>query len=273
MSNTESIDYEKIRSKNILLVIFANKFGVLPQQFLSLTNLLSFASAQSLNIETFFINENLYTFREKNEGVDYFLKSNNDYIVFINNDISFEVNDFFRMVQCAINYENIDILMAPSPIADISWSNLHFSVKQRMALIPSHFATHSGLFNQYFTDDKIIENTEVPTKIDIGNDSFVLIKKNVFEKFKNKYPQKEYLDDFDNPKFLFFNFEIDKKTKKYLSEMESFYKYVKKINIDLWMLPYIKITKTDFVNFKPSIRIFNEISKKLIQFKKEGKFD
>ena len=101
---------------------------------------------------------------------------------------------------------------------------------------------------------KIDEPTEV---LEVGT-GFVMIQREVFEKFRNEYPQFSYKPDhnrsehFDGSRYIhaFFDTVIDSEafagkgsggSDRYLSEDYMFCQFTRKIGIKTWLCPWMKL--------------------------------
>ena len=131
---------------------------------------------------SFLYNESLIT-RGRNTLVNDFLKGDASHMMFIDADISFEPEHFFKMLDA-----DVDIICGLYPKKEINWNGVKFAIEKK---VPEHQL-------KYFTGEYVVstieekENQLVPTdkpfEIKHGGTGFMLIKREVFEKLKDKCP-------------------------------------------------------------------------------------
>ena len=111
----------------------------------------------------------------------------------------------------------------------------------------------------------IFFNPDEPLKIYQAGTGFMLIAKDVFYKFKEKYPEQIYIEEGDTEeRVAFFDCKIDAETKAYMSEDWMFCDYTNKISISTWILPWIPLNHygvCEYVgNFKEYSNNYKELS-------------
>ena len=220
----------------------------------STADLATIATQYGMDIRFFYLfNESLIT-RARNYLVDEFLRSPYTHLMFIDSDIHFNPNDVLTLA--ALDKE---IIGAPYPKKCIAWEKVRNAVDAGMAdEDPNALEEYTGdfVFNPAAgtSEIKLTEPVEV---LEIGT-GFMLIAREVFEKFREAYPQFSYKPDhnrsehFDGSRYIhaFFDTVIDSETfagegsggsDRYLSEDYMFCQFVRKIDIKTWLCPWMKL--------------------------------
>lgn len=156
--------------------------------------------------------------RARNVSVGRFMqKSDADYFMFIDADIHFDPQSVIRLVR-----SGHDLSVACYPKKFIDWDQAASAVKnndnRNMAMLSASLVINFGA-------SKIkIENGFIP--ILDGPTGFMLIKRDVFKKMEEKYPELWCVNDHQNRDFdnysAVFDCMIDPISKRYLSEDYAF---------------------------------------------------
>jgi hypothetical protein len=206
---------------------------------------------------SFIFNESLIT-RARNYLVDEFLRAEGfTHMLFIDADIHFDPRD---VVAClALNKE---IIGGPYPKKSIKWGSVKEAVKRHPDLEPSEIEKVAGdfVFNPVPGTEKfsVAEPIEV---LEIGT-GFMMIKREVFDKFREAYPEFSYRPDhvgqanFDGTRYIhaFFDTVIDRKrtvlmngeerevggSDRYLSEDYMFCQWWRNLGGQIWLCPWMK---------------------------------
>jgi hypothetical protein len=185
------------------------------------------------------ISESLIT-RGRNNIVDHFLNSDFDYLFFIDADIQFYPLDAIYMIYLAATTDK-DIITATYPLKTINWDSIDMAQSLNLIKNEQDYESFSGLYVTHFAKNEVVELFDPIESLESGT-GFMLIKRSVFEKFKNAYPEQRYLDEeTEKEKVAYFDCVIDKDTKRYLSEDYMFCNYVTKLGIKIWSLPWIQL--------------------------------
>ena len=253
MENNKVIDLSILSGKKIYIA--TPMYGGMAHSgyLLSLINLFSATVHNGLNFYLeVIVNESLIT-RARNNLVDKFLKSEYDYLFFIDSDIEFNNFDIIYML-CLAEQTNKDIITASYPLKTINWESVHTANKNNLIKNQKDYEKYSGKHVVHFEKNETFDISD-PVKVLEAGTGFMLIKKDVFIRFKSSYPEKEYIDDETNEvKTAFFDCVIDKETKRYLSEDYMFCKYVKDIGVDIWNIPWIELKHTGQFKFSGSFK-------------------
>jgi len=220
----------------------------------STADLATIATQYGMDVRFFYLfNESLIT-RARNYLVDEFLRSPYTHLMFIDSDIHFNPNDVLTLA--ALDKE---IIGAPYPKKTIAWEKVRNAVDAGLSdNNPTELEQYTGdfVFNPVAgtNEIKITEPVEV---LEIGT-GFMMIRREVFEKFRDAYPQFTYKPDhnrsehFDGSRYIhsFFDTVIDSKafagegssgSDRYLSEDYMFCQFTRKIGIKTWLCPWMNL--------------------------------
>lgn len=165
-------------------------------------------------------------------------------MLFIDSDIVFNPKDIIAML--ALDKE---IVGGPYPKKSIEWGQLHKAVNKNPNLPASEYEklTGSMVFNPVSGTQKFSVNEPLEV-LEVGT-GFMLIRRDVFERFEQAYPDQKYKPDHvgqthfsgDREITAFFDCVIDPDSKRYLSEDYFFTQWCRKIGIKVWMCPWFTL--------------------------------
>ena len=198
---------------------------------------------------SFLFNESLIT-RARNYLVDEFLRTDFTHMLFIDSDIGYNAKDVVALM--ALNKE---VIGAPYPKKSINWKNIADTARKHPDLDPKLLDRLVGdyVFN-VVKGTKSFSVTEPLEVMEIGT-GFMLIKREVFEKMKDSYPQIHYKPDhvgqanFDGTRYIhaYFDTVIDTKdsitgggTDRYLSEDYMFCQMWRKLGGQIFLCPWMR---------------------------------
>lgn len=156
--------------------------------------------------------------RARNVAVGRFMqKSDADYFMFIDADIHFEPESVIRLIK-----SDHDVSVACYPKKCVMWEQAANAVKsgdeRNMAMLSSSLVINFGARNRPI-ENGFIEILDGPT-------GFMLIKRSVFKKLEEKFPELWCKNDHQNRDFddyhAVFDCMIDPDSKRYLSEDYAF---------------------------------------------------
>lgn len=160
---------------------------------------------------SFLFNESLIT-RARNYLVDEFLRSDCTHLLFIDSDILFEPQDVLALLAL-----DKDVIGGPYPKKTINWANIARAVNNNGTIEPAELAKLAGdyVFNPV-PGTKQFKVTEPLEVMEIGT-GYMMVKREVFDKFKEKYPKQNYKPDhlgqqnFDGSRYIhaYFDTVID----------------------------------------------------------------
>lgn len=244
------LNLDQLRSKKIFLATPMYGGQCHGSYAKSIADLMSVCTKYGIDIKLFYMfNESLIT-RARNYLTDEFLRSDYDHLLFVDSDIQFEPADVLVMQHYAVNYPNMGVICGPYPKKAISWEKIRTAAKHGVADDnPNILEDFVGdyVFNpiEGITSFKINE----PVQVKEGGTGFMMIQRDVFEKFDKTYPERLYNPDhvrtvnFDGSRQImaYFDCIIDPESKRYLSEDYMFCQYARKAGSEVWMLPWVKL--------------------------------
>jgi hypothetical protein len=198
---------------------------------------------------SFLFNESLIT-RARNYLVDEFLRTDFTHLLFIDSDIHFNPQDIIAMMAL-----DKDIIGAPYPKKSVNWGNIKYAIVNNPDIDPGELEQLVGeyVFNVVHGTSQF-SVTEPLEVMEIGT-GYMLIKRCVFEKMQESYPQIHYKPDhvgqanFDGSRYIhaYFDTVIDSigsitggGTDRYLSEDYMFCQMWRKIGGSIWLCPWVK---------------------------------
>jgi len=191
---------------------------------------------------SFIFNESLIT-RARNYLVDEFLRTDFTHLLFIDADIHFNPQDIIAMLAL-----DKDVIGAPYPKKAINWGNVALAARTHPELDPKELEAVVGdyVFNvvkgtEKFQVSKPLEVMEIGT-------GYFLVKREVFPKFAEAYPQLRYKPDhvgqknFDGSRYIhaYFDTVIDPQSERYLSEDYMFCQWYRAIGGHIWLCPWVQ---------------------------------
>lgn len=216
----------------------------------SVADLSAFCAKHQIPLQMYFLfNESLIP-RARNYCVDEFMRGTAKHFLFIDADIGFNPQDIIAMMALQENNPEYHIIGGPYPKKTIAWEKIIHAVNKGVAdEDPTVLEKFVGdfVFNPKggATTIKIDEPVEV---LEIGT-GFMMVTRQALEKFADEYKQYSYKPDhvrtehFDGSReiTMFFQSEIDPKTKRYLSEDYWFCQKAQDIGLKTWLCPWMKL--------------------------------
>jgi len=228
------------------------------------------ATKYGMDIKFFYLfNESLIT-RARNYLVDEFLRSPYTHLMFIDSDINFNPQDVLALASM-IN-EDMPIIGGPYPKKCIAWEKVRNAVDAGLA-------DEDPNVLEKFTGDFVFNPTAGTTQIKVNEPSevlevgtgFVMIAREVFEKFREEYPQFSYKPDhnrsehFDGKRYIhaFFDTVIDNEayagkgsggSDRYLSEDYMFCQFARKIGFTTWLCPWMEVNHVGTYVFNGTLK-------------------
>jgi hypothetical protein len=245
------IDVEKLRERG-LFVATPMYGGMCAGMFAkSCADLATICTQYGIPLQFYFLfNESLIT-RARNYCSDEFMRSKSQHMMFIDADIGFNPQDVIALMALQAQEEDkYDIIGGPYPKKCISWEKIRLAVNKGIAdQDPNVLERYVGdyVFNPKGGQQsiKIDEPVEV---LEIGT-GFMMVTKKAMQKFADKYPEYLYRPDhvrtehFDGSReiMMYFQAEVDPKTKRYLSEDYWFCQKAQEASIRTWFCPWMKL--------------------------------
>ena len=202
---------------------------------------------------SFLFNESLIT-RARNYLVDEFLnRSDCTHMLFIDSDINFDPRDVIAMLAL-----DKDVIGGPYPKKAIKWQNIKKGIQKNPNMEPQMLEKLAGdyVFNPVkgTAQFSVTEPLEV---LEIGT-GFMMIKREVFPKFAEAYPQLKYKPDhigqahFDGSRYIhaYFDTVIDPASERYLSEDYMFCQWWRNIGGQIYLCPWMKTSHIGTYHFQ-----------------------
>jgi hypothetical protein len=194
-------------------------------------------------------NESLIT-RARNVLTETFLRTNSDYLLFIDADEGFDSVGVLRMVN-----EGVDLVAAPVPMKGINWDRVRTAAKND----EPNLEKHTAIYNVNISPDqkvKLKENPNLLVEVDYIGTGLMLISRNVFETIKKNVRQ--YRCDqtqignikFGDPIYDFWQAIVDEDSERLLSEDYYFCKLWKESGGKVYLAPYVKVEHVGTYWFK-----------------------
>ena len=183
------------------------------------------------------------------------------HLMFIDADINFDCVDILHMLQ-----HDKDIIVGAYPKKDLDWREMERKVlqgKQRtieeLKSLGSNYALNFQWQDNEQTKEKEIITSDGLIKLKDAATGFMLIKREVFLKMMDAYPDLYFQNDLQLPKeeskytYLFFDAMHEKETKRYLSEDYAFCRRWQAIGGEVWLDPLIKLDHIGHFTFPGEI--------------------
>jgi hypothetical protein len=244
------IDLEKLRQKKLFVATPMYGGQCHGSYTKAVADLMTVCTKYGIDAKLFFIfNESLIT-RARNYLADEFIRSDFDYLMFIDSDIHFDATDVLTMMHYAANNENMEVLCGPYPKKTIAWEKIKAAVDKGFA------DNNPGVLEEFVGDyvfnpvDGIKEmRIDEPVQVKEGGTGFMLVQRPAFAKMDAAYPELLYRPDhlrtknFDGAREImaYFDTVIDPVSKRYLSEDYMFCQWARNAGSQVWMLPWIKL--------------------------------
>jgi glycosyltransferase involved in cell wall biosynthesis len=216
----------------------------------SLCDLTAMCVKYGIEVRSYFLfNESLIT-RARNYCVDEFLRSDAEHLLFIDSDIGFNPQDVIAMMALQSPDSGYDVIAGPYPKKCITWEKILAAVNKGVAdNNPNVLEDFVGdfVFNPAPGTERF--NVSEPIEVlEIGT-GFMMIKREVFAKFKDAYPELRYKPDhvgqanFDGSRYIhaYFDTVIDHgNSDRYLSEDYMFCQWWRKLGGQIWLCPWMR---------------------------------
>lgn len=200
-------------------------------------------------------NEALIT-RARSALVKEFLSTDCDILFFIDSDIGFDPYNVLHMMDIMVNSDDKKIICGIYPKKLINWKHIDAAHKNNFIKNPEDAELYSSSFVVNFDNGEnkhTTFNVKKPVKIKQGGTGFMMIHREVFEKFKDAYPEQNSKEpEKDEDIFYYFDCKIDPKSKIYLSEDFMFCDYARNIGYDTWALPWVYLSHSGTYTHKGS---------------------
>lgn len=194
-------------------------------------------------------NESLIT-RARNTLTEMFLRTYDDYLLFIDSDEGFNSESVVKMIE-----ENVDLIGAAVPMKGINWERVRSAVKEDKKDLSNFTSIYN--VNMSLEQKKILkDNPKKIVEVDYIGSGLMLIHRNVFQKLKEFTPS--YRSDqastggilYGETIYDFWRTEIDPESNRLLSEDYNFCKMWKSMGGKIYLAPYAKVVHVGTYWFK-----------------------
>ena len=256
------IDIAELRKRK-LMVATPMYGGVCNGQYAkAMCDLTGMCTMNGIELRSYFLfNESLIT-RARNYCVDEFMRSDCTHLLFIDSDICFNPKDVIALLALQSDDSPYDVIGAPYPKKCITWEKIKQAVDKGIADDnPNMLEDFVGdfVFNPVLDPGEKTRNIpldEPADVLEIGT-GFMMIRKRTFELFNEKFPDKSYKPDhvrtkhFDGSReiMMYFQAEIDDKSKRYLSEDYWFCQKIREIGGHIFICPWMHLQHAGYYNF------------------------
>jgi len=200
--------------------------------------------------------------RARNYCVDEFLRSECTHLMFIDADIGFNPKDVLSLLGIQIsNPDQFDVLTAPYTKKSIAWEKVKRAVELNKAENPFDLMHYAGDYVFNPVQDMKSFRIDQPVEVSEAGTGFMLIPRNVFDRYKEAYPELSYKPDhirtenFDgsNEIMAYFDCAIDPESRRYLSEDYFFCWNARKAGMKVHMCPWIQLQHVGSYIFRGSM--------------------
>lgn len=185
-------------------------------------------------------NESLIT-RARNTLTEIFLRTGDDYLLFIDADQGFNADAVVKMID-----EGVDLVGAAVPMKGINWERVREAAKQDK----QDLSKHTSIFNVNMSLEQkqtLKDNPGNLVEVDYIGSGLMLISRNVFQQLKEHTPS--YRSDqmntggirYGETIYDFWRTEIDPSSNRLLSEDYNFCNMWRGIGGKIYLAPYVKV--------------------------------
>ena len=263
------LDIQKLRTKKLFVAtpMYGGQCHVAYTK--AITDLMILCTKYGIEAKLFFIfNESLVQ-RARNYLTDEFVRSEMDYMLFIDSDIHFEAQDIFVMMHHAIIRDDMDVICGPYPKKAISWEKIKIAVDKGYAdKNPNQLEEFVGDFVFNPADGITQFRVDEPIEVKESGTGFMLITREALQKYDKKFPTQSYKPDhvrtanFDGSREImaYFDCVICPDTKRYLSEDYMFCQWMRKAGGKVWLLPWLRLKHAGSYIFGGSLQALAAIN-------------
>lgn len=208
-------------------------------------------------------NESLVT-RGRNTLVSFFMEHPEaTHLFFVDADIEFDPNDMLRMLA----YDK-DIVVGAYPKKAINWDSIIHAARNNPDETAQTIEGHSSNYVVNFEfnkdeDGKPINSITIKdnlVKLKDAGTGFMCIKRSVFEKMFEEFPELKYANDinvdqkFEKHMYALFDCIIDPDSRRYLSEDYTFCRRWQGMGGEVWLDPRTALNHVGHYTFRGNIR-------------------
>lgn len=185
-----------------------------------------------------------YVADARNQTVDQFLSTDNTHLLFVDSDIGFNPDYVFHFLHFMEQMPECKIMGAQYPKKTIDWDMVIKAVKSGMTAEMLPLIVSEGTVS-YLKDEngepippKSKEEAERPFEVKELATGFMMIKREVFETYQQKYPERL----FDKDRWMYFQCEVMAGQEKYIGDDFFFCRQMRAAGEKIWLCPWMDIT-------------------------------
>jgi hypothetical protein len=267
---TQSIEInnEQLQSWNVLFAIPCYDQQISEPTVMSLIKTLMYFRQHNIKFAVATITDSLINRARNSMTAKFMAQEQLTHLMCIDADIAWEPEDIIKML-----WHDKEIMTGAYPIKSINWESVKENVESGMPadqLLGSSLryvvnTIKDGKNNSVNVSNGALEIFDAVT-------GFMLIKREVFTKLIEAYPNLKYSDDTgslnDEEKkwtYAFFNSYIDPHLNRFLSEDYGFCRYWQEIGGKVWVEPAIKMGHLGRMKYEGTMLSFLEKNAKLVE--------
>lgn len=207
----------------------------------SCLNLLYMLQNVGIEVLFYFLYDDPLVPRARDTIVHEFRKSDCTHLLFIDADIEFSPQHVLDLLN-----QNQDIIGGPYAKKNINWEKVASAVRNMPDIKPEDLYRLGGDY-VYYSEECVKDSSKLWEVTEMGT-GFMLIRRNVFTTFMERYPELRYTNEQGEEMFSFFPTFIDKKgsitnngTNRYLSEDYAFCSLWRKLGGKIMLAPWIML--------------------------------
>jgi hypothetical protein len=216
----------------------------------SIADLNAMCARYGIELRTYYLfNESLIQ-RARNYSANEFMRSGCTHMMFIDADIGFNPNDVLSLLAIQTTYpDEYDVVGAPYPKKAISWEKTVDAVRKGLVDDnPFDLINYSADFVFNPAEGQNTFDISKPLAVSEMGTGFMMIPRQVFEKFDAAYPELRYLPDhtrtenFDGTQEItaYFHCDFDE-NRRLLSEDYFFCRKVREIGMNVHLCPWMEL--------------------------------
>ena len=267
-TQTIEIDNKQLQSWNVLFAIPCYDQQISEPTVMSLIKTLMYFREHNIRFAVATITDSLINRARNSMTAKFMGQEQLTHLMCIDADIAWEPEDIIKML-----WHDKEIMTGAYPIKSINWENVKENVENGMA--SDQLLANSLRFVVNTVKDGKNNSVNVSNgalEIFDAGTGFMLIKKEVFTKLIEAYPNLKYSDDTGSLSdeerkwtYAFFNSYIDPHLNRFLSEDYGFCRYWQEIGGKVWVDPAIKMGHLGRMKYEGTMMSFLEKNARLTE--------
>jgi len=267
-TETIEISNEQTQSWNVLFAIPCYDQQISEPTVMSLIKTLMYFREHNIRFAVATITDSLINRARNSMTAKFMGQEQLTHLMCIDADIAWEPEDIIKML-----WHDKEIMTGAYPIKSINWENVKENVENGMA--SDQLLANSLRFVVNTVKDGKNNSVNVSNgalEIFDAGTGFMLIKKEVFTKLIEAYPNLKYSDDTGSLSdeerkwtYAFFNSYIDPHLNRFLSEDYGFCRYWQEIGGKVWVDPAIKMGHLGRMKYEGTMMSFLEKNARLVE--------